>query len=132
MPIHVIYSDFSEATDEADLDGLLAHWDFTPPAGTLRRMLQGISIAIVAREPGSSRVLGYVTALTDHVVCGYISALELRPDFRHQGIGTALLARVADRLNVQGIYLSCAAAMIPFYEAAGFKQVVGMGKRRPR
>jgi ribosomal protein S18 acetylase RimI-like enzyme len=95
-------------------------------------MLKGSSIAIVAREQGSSRVLGYVTALTDQVVCGYISALEVRPECRHQGIGSALLLRVADRLKVHGIYLSCAKAMVPFYEAAGFKQVVGMGKRRPR
>ncbi len=132
MPTHVIYSDFSATTDEADLDGLLSHWDFVPPAGTLRSMLKGSSIAIVAREQGSPRVLGYVTALTDQVVCGYISALEVRPEYRHQGIGSALLVRVADRLNVHGIYLSCAEAMVPFYEAAGFKQVVGMGKRRPR
>jgi ribosomal protein S18 acetylase RimI-like enzyme len=132
MPTHVIYSDFSETTAEADLDGLLSHWDFTPPAGTLRKMLQGSSIAILARESKSSRVLGYVTALTDHVVCGYISALEVRPEYRHQGMGTALLGRIADRLNVHGIYLSCAEAMVPFYEAAGFKRVVGMGKRRPR
>ena len=132
MPTQVIYSDFSATTDEADLEGLLCHWDFVPPAGTLRSMLQGSSIAIVARVPGSSRVLGYVTALTDQVVCGYISALEVRPEYRHQGIGTALLVQVAGRLNVHGIYLSCAEAMVPFYEAAGFKQVVGMSKRRPR
>ena len=124
------YDDFSESISEADLEGLLAHWDLTPPAGTLRKMLQGSSIAIVAREPGSSRVLGYATALTDQVSCGYVSALEVRPEFRKQGIGTALLRQVAERLDVPGIYLSCAQAMIPFYEAAGFKQIVGMAKRR--
>jgi GNAT superfamily N-acetyltransferase len=126
------YDDFSESIGEADLEGLLSHWDFTPPAGTLRKMLQGSSIAILAREPGSSRVLGYTAALTDQVACGYISALEVRPEYRKQGIGTALLRRVAERLDVPGIHLSCAQAMIPFYEAAGFKQVVGMAKRRPQ
>jgi ribosomal protein S18 acetylase RimI-like enzyme len=130
MTMHMNYEDFSESIEEADLEGLLAHWDFTPAAGTLRKMLQGSSIAIVAREPDSSRVLGYVAVLTDQVVCGYVSALEVRPEFRQRGIGTALLRRVAERLDVQGIYLSCAPAMVPFYEAAGYKQVVGMAKRR--
>ena len=124
------YDEFSESIEESDLEGLLSHWDFTPPAGALRRMLQGSSIAIVAREPGSSQVIGYVAALTDKVVCGYISALEVRPERRQQGIGTALLHRVTQRLDVHGIYLSCAPATIPFYEAAGFKRVAGMTKRR--
>ena len=124
------YDDFSEWVQESDLEGLLSQWDFTPPAGTLRKMLKSSSVAVVAREPGSTRVVGYVAALTDRVVCGYISALEARPEYRHQGIGTALLHQVTQRLDVQGIYLSCAQAMIKFYEAAGFKQVAGMSRRR--
>jgi ribosomal protein S18 acetylase RimI-like enzyme len=128
--MHMNYEDFSESIEETDLEGLLAHWDFTPPVGTLRKMLKGSSISIIAREPDSSRVLGYVAVLTDQVVCGYVSALEVRPEFRQRGIGTALLHQVAERLDVQGIYLSCAPAMVPFYEAAGYKQVVGMAKRR--
>jgi GNAT superfamily N-acetyltransferase len=126
----MIYNDFDKSVKEADLEGLLSHWDFKPPPGTLLKMLQGSSIAIVVREPSSPRVCAYVAALTDHSVCGYISALEVRPEYRKRGIGTVLLNRATERLDVYGIYLSCAAAMIPFYEAVGFKQVAGMSKRR--
>lgn len=98
------YDDFEDSVSEADLVGLLSHWDFAPPPGTLLRMLKGSSIVILAREPASSKVCGYVAALTDHVVCGYISALEVRPEHRKQGIGTALLSRVTERLNVYGTY----------------------------
>jgi ribosomal protein S18 acetylase RimI-like enzyme len=124
------YTDSIESVEASDLEGFLSHWDFTPPAGTLLRMLQGSSMVILAREETSSILCGYVAALTDQVVCGYISAIEVRPEYRKQGIGTALLDRMTERLCVYGTYLSCAPAMIPFYEAAGFKQVAGMAKRR--
>ncbi len=61
--------------------------------------------------------------------CAYISALEVRPEYRGCGIGTMLLRRITDRLRVYGTYLSCAPSIIPFYESAGFKQVCGMTKR---
>ena len=124
------YSESLDSLLAAELDGFLAHWDFVPPAGTLLRMLKGSSMVILARDSHSSRVCGYVTALTDQVVCGYISAIEVRPECRKQGIGTELLTRMTERLSVYGIYLTCAPAMIPFYESAGFKQVAAMSKRR--
>jgi ribosomal protein S18 acetylase RimI-like enzyme len=126
----LIYSDALDGLAETDLDGLLSHWDFTPPPGTLRRMLEGSSRVILARDPGSSRVVGYITALTDHVSCGYISALEVRPEHRRQGIGAELLRQMTERLEVPGIYLSCAPALVLFYEAAGFRRITGMSRRR--
>jgi ribosomal protein S18 acetylase RimI-like enzyme len=119
-----------DAVAAADLDGFLQHWDFVPPAGTLLRMLKGSSIVVLARDTASSTVCGYVAALTDHVVCGYITALEVRPEWRGRGIGTELLRRVTERLDVDGIYLTCAPAMIPFYESAGFRRGTAMAKRR--
>ena len=130
MPKPINYVDFDESVTEGDLEGLLAHWDFAPPPGTLLRMMRCSSVVILAREPGSSLVCGYVTALTDHVACSYVSAMEVRPEHRKQGIGLALLNRIVDQIDVYGTYLSCAPAMVPFYEAAGFKQVQGMAKRR--
>ena len=126
----MIYKDFDGSVTEKDLEGLLSHWDFKPPPGTLLSMLRGSAVAIVAREPNSPRICAYVTALTDHSVCGYISTIEVRPEYRNRGIGTVLLLQVTERLNVYGPYLSCAAELIPFYEAAGFKPVAGMSKRR--
>lgn len=126
----VTYVESLDGVVAADLEGFLLHWDFVPPAGTLLRMLEGSSIVVLARATESSRVCGYVAALTDHVVCGYISAIEVRPEFRRRGIGTELLRRVTERLNVYGIYLACAPAMIPYYESAGFARVAAMSKRR--
>ncbi len=126
----MIYSESLGSVDATDLEGFLSHWDFTPPPGTLFRMLKGSSVVILARDPISLQICGYVAALTDNVAFAYISAIEVRPEYRKRGIGMALLNRMTERLSVYGTYLSCAPAMIPFYESAGFKQVAGMSKRR--
>src|SRR5258708_2206567 len=130
MSTLITYSESLAGVAAVDLEGFLAHWDFIPPRGTLLRMLKGSTVVILAHDNQSSVVCGYVAALSDQVVCGYISAIEVRPEYRKQGIGTALLNRITARLSVYGTYLSCAPAMIPFYESAGFKQVTGMTRRR--
>lgn len=127
----ITYSTSLEGLSDADLDGFLAHWDFTPPPGTLLAMLKGSAAVILARDEQSSTICGYVAALSDGVVCGYISAVEVRAAYRKQGIGTALLTQMTEQLGVYGTYLSCAPAMVPFYESIGFKRVDGMTKRKP-
>lgn len=124
------YSSSVERLEQGDLDGFLAHWDFVPPEGTLLTMLKQSSEVILAREAASSIVCGYVAALSDRVACAYISALEVRPEFRGRGIGTALLSRMAKRLDVYGVYLSCAPSMAEFYTSRGFTAVMGMSKRK--
>lgn len=126
----IIYSDSLKDITAADLEGFLAHWDFTPPEGTLLAMLKGSTAVILARDEQTSAVCGYTAALSDGVACGYISAIEVRPAFQQRGIGTALLNKMTDRLQVYGTYLSCAPAMVPFYESVGFRRVAGMTKRK--
>ncbi len=126
----IAYSHSIEHLDESHLSGFLAHWDFEPPAGTLFEILSRSTEVILARDVESSVLCGYITALSDRIACAYISALEVRPEYRRKGIGTALLNQMVDRLNVFGVYLSCAPALVPFYEATGFKPGVSMAKRK--
>ena len=128
----ITYSDSLNQVNATDLEGFLAHWDFRPPEGTLLAMLKQSSEVILARDVSSSTICGYVAALSDRIACGYISALEVRPEFRGKGIGTALLTRMTDRLNVYGVYLSCAPTMTDFYTSRGFTPVTGMSKRKRR
>jgi ribosomal protein S18 acetylase RimI-like enzyme len=124
------YSSSLEGLNQSDLDGFLTHWDFVPAEGTLLAMLKQSSEVILARKPASSIVCGYVAALSDRIACAYISALEVRPEFRGRGIGTALLNQMAERLDVYGVYLSCAPSMAEFYTSRGFTAVMGMSKRK--
>lgn len=125
----ITYTDSLESVASADLQGFLAHWDFTPPDGSLHAMLAASTKIILARDSESSTICGYVAALSDGIVCAYISAIEVRPDYRQRGIGTELLHRMTEQLAVYGTYLSCAPAMVAFYESAGFSRVAGMAKR---
>lgn len=126
----IAYSSSIEHLDDSDLSGFLAHWDFEPPAGTLFEMLARSTEVILARDVESFVLCGYVAALSDGVACAYISALEVRPNFRRKGIGTALLNQMVDRLDVFGVYLSCAPSLVQFYEAAGFTAGISMAKRK--
>lgn len=126
----IAYSTSLEHLDASDLEGFLSHWDFVPAEGTLLTMLKQSSEVILARDVSSSTICGYIAALSDRVACAYISALEVRPEFRGRGIGTALLTQMTDRLDVYGVYLSCAPAMAEFYASRGFTAVSGMSKRK--
>jgi ribosomal protein S18 acetylase RimI-like enzyme len=126
----IAYSSSVENLDRSDLSGFLAHWDFEPPDGTLLAMLRRSTELIVARDARSSMLCGYVTALSDGVACGYISALEVLPEYRRRGIGTALLRQMLEKLDVYAVYLSCAPAMAPFYAALGFTPGMSMSRRK--
>lgn len=128
----IAYSSSIEQIDPSDLSGFLSYWDFEPPAGTLLEILSGSTEVILARDVESSVLCGYITALSDRVACAYISALEVRTGYRRRGIGTTLLNQMVDRLDVFGVYLSCAPDVVPFYAAAGFKPGISMGKRKRR
>jgi GNAT superfamily N-acetyltransferase len=126
----IAYSDSLDGLTAHDLEGFLAHWDFKPPDGTLLAMLNRSTVVVLARDSASSRVCGYAAALSDGVACGYISALEVRPEFRARGIGTSLLSRICERLDVFGVYLSCAPSMLGFYQSRGFSSVTALCRRK--
>ena len=126
----IAYSSSVEHLDHSHLSGFLAHWDFEPPVGTLFKILTRSTEVVLARDVDSAILCGYIAALSDGVACAYISALEVRPEYRCKGIGTALLNQMVDRLAVPGVYLSCAPTLVPFYEAAGFKPGISMAKRK--
>ncbi len=126
----VAYSDSIADLDPMELSGFLAHWDFEPPAGTLIELLRNSGEVILARDDETSQVCGYIAALSDRVACAYISALEVRTEYRNMGIGTALLKQMVERLDVFGVYLSCAPEMVLFYENAGFARGTSMSWRK--
>jgi ribosomal protein S18 acetylase RimI-like enzyme len=113
------------------LEGLLAHWDFVPSQDTLLQVLRGSSHILIALDSETRDVLGYITALSDGVSCGYISHLEVRATHRNKGIGTQLVRRMLAKLqSLYGIYLGCAPALEEFYEKLGFQKMTAMSNRK--
>lgn len=124
------YIETIEGITPKQLEGFLAHWYFVPPQDTLLRVLRGSSHILFAMDSERREVLGYITALSDGVACGYISHLEVRPAHRNKGIGTELSRRMLSKLqSLYGIYLGCAPALVQFYERLGFQKMTGMSKR---
>lgn len=114
----------------ADLHGFFSGWPDPPSPETHHRLLAGSSHFVVAVPSQTSRVAGYVTAISDGVLSAYISHLEVLPEHRRRGIGSKLVRSILDQLG--GIYmvdLMCDPDIQPFYEALGFQRSSGMIRR---
>ncbi len=85
---------------------------------------------MIARDTDSERVVGFVTAVGDGVVSGYIPLLEVLPAYQGRGIGTELVRRVLALL--EGRYmidLSCDEDLVQFYERFGMARTAAMAIR---
>ncbi|MHC4956268.1 MAG: GNAT family N-acetyltransferase, partial [Planctomycetota bacterium] len=107
------HSDLERITP-ADLTGFFAGWPKPPTPETHLRLLAGSTHFVVAVEPGSSRVIGYITAISDGVLTAYISQLEVLRVHRGRGIGSALVKTMLERLSgLYAIDLICDADVQP-------------------
>ena len=105
----------------------MAHWGSPPSAETLLKIFKGRSYVVLAIDEGQGIVVGFITAISDGISCAYIPHLEVREEFRHQGIGSQLVTRMVDKLkHLYMIDLCCDPDVQPFYMKNGFKQCSGM------
>jgi ribosomal protein S18 acetylase RimI-like enzyme len=87
---------------------------------------------VLAIDTDTERVVGFITAVTDGVLTGFIPLLEVLPAYQGQGIGRALMSRMLDRLQaLPNIDLMCDPDIVPYYERFGMTPVTGMVIRRP-
>lgn len=106
------------------LVGFFEGWPNPPSADTHLAILHGSSYVILALD--GATVAGFITAVSDGVLSAYIPLLEVRADYRHRGIGTALVTRMLSQLS--GLYmvdLICDPELHPFYSRIGFDQASG-------
>lgn len=112
------------------LPGFFAEWGNAPSAATLLRILQGSSYVVLAQATATQQIVGYITAVSDGVSCAYIPHLEVHPAWRGQGIGGALVQRMAEQLaHLYMVDLICDENLIPFYERYGFRPYTAMIQR---
>ncbi|OLV17823.1 hypothetical protein BOO71_0007741 [Deinococcus marmoris] len=77
-------------------------------------MLSGSSYMAVAVEDG--QVTGFVQAISDGVLSAYIPLLEVRAQWRGQGIASRLMENLLAQLD--GLYMidtACDDDLVPFY-----------------
>ena len=76
----------------------------------------------------NNEIVGKARVLSDGICNAYIVDVWTYTPFRHQGIASAMLQKLEEKLTGQHVYLTTDDAML-LYEKNGFKrQDVGMGK----
>jgi len=111
----------------AMLDGFFEGWAAPPTPADHLRILAGSDHVVLAVDDERETVVGFVTALTDGVRAAFIPLLEVLPDWRGRGVGTALMRRMLDQLEAfSAIDLTCDPELQPFYARLGLQPSVGM------
>ena len=121
------YTDSLDGVTREHLQGgFFAGWPDPPSPATHYRILAN-SAAIVLARTANGDVVGFITAVSDHVSCAYIPHLEVLPAYQGQGIGSELVRRMVETLrHLYMIDLVCDPPLQPFYERFGMQAVVGM------
>jgi ribosomal protein S18 acetylase RimI-like enzyme len=128
MEVHVItYAHSLEGITPEQLGGFFEGWPNPPSRETFLRLLRNSDEVILALDESSEQVVGFVTAITDHVLSAYIPFVEVIGTYRGQGIGKHLVAQMLERLaNLYMIDLLCDEALQGFYERLGMQRAQGM------
>ena len=112
------------------LQGFFVDWPNPPSPETHLKLLQNSSKIVVAIDPSTNHVVGFITAISDGVLSAYIPLLEVLPAYKAQGIGQNLVKKMLEQLdNIYMIDLCCDEHLIPYYEKFGMYQSTGMIKR---
>jgi ribosomal protein S18 acetylase RimI-like enzyme len=123
----ISYIESAEDIQADHLQGFFVGWPSPPSPTTHLKLLQNSDFVVLAVETESQRVVGFITAISDHVLSAYIPLLEVLPDYQRQGIGRELVRRLLARLeHLYMIDLLCDVDVQPFYEALGMQRTQGM------
>ena len=132
MTTEIEYTSDLFGVGPAHLHGFFKGWPSPPSPERHLEILQGSFLAVIAREEGVPKVVGFVNALSDGVLSAFIPLLEVLPSHRGRGIGSELVHRMLDELaGFYSVDLLCDPELGPFYERFGMQRALGMGLRRP-
>jgi ribosomal protein S18 acetylase RimI-like enzyme len=109
------------------LGGFFEGWADGPSAETHLKLLRSSDEIVLAIDEDSDKVVGFITAITDHIMSAYIPFLEVLPEYRRRGIGSELVRQLLKRLDkLYMIDLLCDEGLQQFYSALGMRPANGM------
>ena len=111
------------------LSGFFDGWPNPPTPDTLYRILKrAYAFVLALNEKGE--VVGFIHAISDGILTAYIPLLEVRPDYKGQGIGSELVRLLLSQL--EGLYMvdtACDDDLVPFYERFGMTRGNAVARR---
>lgn len=124
----ITYQKSIEGISPGDLNGFFEKWKFSVPPEKHFEILKNSYKIILALD--SSRVVGFINAISDKILSAYIPLLEVLPEYRGKGIGKELVKRMLDELKEFYMVDLCGdEALSGFYEKLGMRKLAGMIKR---
>jgi GNAT superfamily N-acetyltransferase len=112
------------------LAGFFVGWPNPPSPEQHLAALAGSYRLVLAHH--DDRVVGFVNAISDGVATAFIPWLEVLPAHQGRGVGRQLVRRLLAQLDgLYSIDLTCDPPLVPFYRSLGFRELAGMGLRRP-
>ena len=123
----VVYLESPQHISAEQLAGFFVGWSESPSGERLLELLHSSSHVVLAFDEEVDRVIGFVTAVSDDVLCAYIPLLEVLPEYQGRGVGTGLMRRMLDKLShLYMIDLLCDKELQPFYARLGMVRSQGM------
>ena len=121
------YTFTTEGISPEQLKGFFDGWLNPVSPETHLRLLRNSDEIVLAIDRETKRVVGFITAITDHVLSAYIPLLEVLPEYRGQGIGKELVDSMLERLgDLYMIDLICDQELQAFYAKRGMREATGM------
>ena len=124
------YTEDAAEVEENMLDGFFVGWPRRPSKAQHLAVLRGSFRVVLAMDDRTGRVVGFVNMISDGVLTAFIPWLEVLPDYQGQGIGTELMQRVLDCVQMYSIDLVCDEPLLPYYRRLGMTPIPGAGIRR--
>lgn len=126
----ITYKDSLESIETRMLNGFFEGWLNPPSSETHFKILKNSDYIILAIDDEKQKVVGFITAISDHILSAFIPLLEVLLEYRNQGIGTELVKRMKKKLHsFYMIDLVCDKERQLFYEKLGMKEMHAMSWR---
>ena len=121
------YTDSIDKITPDNLEGFFLGWKRLHSPAEHLELLKSSAHIVLAIDTDEDRVVGFITALTDGIQSAFIPLLEVLPEYQKQGIGSALVSKMSEKLKgIPAIDLMCDPEIQKFYTRFGMIPSTGM------
>ncbi len=126
--MNIKYTDSLNDILPGQLLGFFEGWQQHPDADHHLKILRASHKVWLAMD--GECCVGFINAISDGILSGFIPLLEVLPDYRGKGIGSELVRRMLASLDdLYAIDVVCDDKIAGFYETKGLSRLVAVAKR---